>query len=336
MENYILLIPLISSFFVTLFMLPYWINKSKLFGFVGKDMNKAGEPKVSEGGGLIAVAGFILGILIYVAIKQFFFNSDAKFIEIFALTTSLLMLTMIGIIDGSLGWKIGLRRRIRIALCLFAAVPLMVINAGQSSISLPFFGVINLGLFYPLIIIPLGLAVTSTTFNFLAGFNGLEAGQGIIFLSALSLVAYFTGHSWLAFIGLIVVVSLVAFLLYNFYPSKVFPGDVLTYPIGGLIAIMAVLGNFERIALFFFIPYIIEVILKSRGGLTKQSFGLPKESGNLELRYNKFYSLNHVAIYLLNKTRFKATERRVVFAIWAFQIIFIILGFIIFRGGIFN
>ncbi len=329
-----LLIPILASFLITLFLTPLWIKKSCLYGFVGKDMNKYQEVKVSEGGGIVAVAGFILGILLYVAIKQFFFNSDANLIEIFVLTTSLLILAMIGIIDGSLGWKVGLRRRFRIALCLFAAVPLMVINAGQSTISLPIIGVINLGLLYPLILIPIGIVATSTTFNFLAGFNGLEAGQGIIIISSLSFVAYLTGNLWLAVTGLIVVSSLLAFLFYNFYPSKIFPGDVLTYPIGGLITIMAILGNFERVALFFFIPCIIEVCLKFRGGLIKQSFGKPNKDGTLDIPYNKIYSLNHLAILILKKMGVKATEKRVVYSIWVFQTIIIVLGLLIFKKGI--
>ena len=89
--------------------------------------------------------------------------------------------------------------------------------------------------------------------------------------------------------------------MYNKYPAKIFPGDVLTYSIGALIAIMAILGNFERIAIFFFIPYIFETFLKLRGKLEKYSFASPKEDGSLELAYDKIYSLNHFAIWFLKK-----------------------------------
>ena len=124
-------------------------------------------------------------------------------------------------------------------------------------------------------------------------------------------------------------------MLYNFYPAKVFPGDSLTYPLGGFIAIVAILGNFEKIAVFFFIPYIIEIVLKSRGKLIKQSFGKPKKDGSLDLKYDKIYSLNHVAILLMKKLKWKATEKKVVYLIWMFQILIILLGFIIFGNGIF-
>jgi len=210
----------------------------------------------------------------------------------------------------------------------------MVINAGDSAVMLPFLGLVNLGLLYPLILIPLGIVGAATTFNFLAGWNGLEAGQGIIVLTGLSVVAYFTGNSWLGFIGVCMILALLGFLFFNWFPARVFPGDVLTYPIGGLIAIMAILGNFERVALFFFIPYILEVILKLRGGLIKQSFGKPNKDNSLEQPYSKIYGLEHLAIKILNRFT-QATEKKVVLLIYAFQIGIIILGLLIFRGYIF-
>ena len=84
------------------------------------------------------------------------------------------------------------------------------INAGTSEVGLPFLGMVELGILYPLIIIPIGIAGATTTYNFLAGFNGLEARQGIIILTALSIVSYFTGNSWLALVGMCMVFSLLA------------------------------------------------------------------------------------------------------------------------------
>jgi|SRR3989338_3928590 len=330
----ILFISLILGFFTTLFILPRWIKRAERFGLAGKDMNKYNGRKIAEAGGVAVLTGFILGVLFYIAINTFYFKSTDNTIEIFALLTSILILGFIGITDGLLGWKIGLRRRVRLILVLFAAIPLMVINAGNHSMSFQLLNG-NLSWIYSLIIIPIGIVGATATFNFLAGFNGLEAGQGAIILTALSLVAFLTGSSWLALIGLIMVVCLFAFLIFNLYPAKVFPGDVITYPIGGLIAIIAILGNFEKIAVFFFIPYILETILKSRGKLVKQSFGKPKKDGSLDLPYNKIYGIEHAAILMLQAAGFKATEKRVVYLIWSFQIFIIIAGLIIFRKGIF-
>jgi UDP-N-acetylglucosamine--dolichyl-phosphate N-acetylglucosaminephosphotransferase len=88
---------------------------------------------------------------------------------------------------------------------------------------------------------------------------------------------------------------------------------------------MAILGNFEKIAFVVFIPYIIEVILKSRGGLKKYSFGKPRRDGTLDLPYDKIYGLEHLAIWVLGRG---ATERRVTYLIHGVQILFILIAFL--------
>lgn len=336
--NSLLAVPILISFFVTLFLIPFWIRKSKQIGLLWEDMNKITKKKVAGSGGIIVVGGFIVGVLIFIAYHVFFLGDDsAVLVQVFALLSAVLLLTGIGFTDDLFGWKRGgLSKRTRIILIAFSSIPLIAINAGKSIIGLPFFGTVDIGILYPLILIPVGIVGATTTYNFLAGFNGLEAGLGVILLSALAIVSYFTGSSWLSVIALCMVAALIAFLIFNFDPAVVFPGDSVTYPIGGLIAIIAILGNFEKIAVFFFIPFIIEFFLKARGSFVKQSFGKPQKDGSLTLRYDKLYSLNHVAIRLMEKTGIKPTEKRIVLSVWTFQLIIVLLGFLIFKEGIFS
>ena len=129
--------------------------------------------------------------------------------------------------------------------------------------------------------------------------------------------------------------SLIVFYFYNRFPAKIFPGDILTYSIGALIAIMAILGNFEKIAVFIFIPYILETFLKLRGNLKKQSFAKPNKDNSLEIPYNKIYSLNHLSLFILKKIKRKVYEREVVYSIFIFQIVLCLLSLIIFRRYLF-
>ncbi|MGV8151959.1 MAG: glycosyl transferase family 4 [Candidatus Nanoarchaeia archaeon] len=332
-----LIIPIVLSFLATIIFLPKWIKKCRSLGLLWEDMNKFSHPKnVASSGGIVVLMGFLLGVLSYIAIKTFVLKTDNVNVQILGLLCVILILGITGLTDDLLGWKHGgLSKRFRLFLALFASIPLVVINAGVDHINIPYLGYVDFGLFYPLILIPIGIIGATTTYNFLAGFNGLEAGQGIIILSFLSLVAFFTGSSWLAMIGLIMVASLIAFYYYNKCPAEVFPGDILTYSIGALIACMAILGNFERIAIFFFIPYIIEVVLKSRGRLKKQSFGIPNKHGSLEMPFDKIYGLTHLSIFILKKLKINATEKNVTYLIFAFQTIICVIGIIIFRGAIF-
>ena len=336
MIDYILVLPILVSFLITLFFLPIWIKKAKQIGLLWDDMNKLSSEKVVGSGGIGVVLGTVIGILIYIAYRTFYIQTTSFLIEVFASLVVILFLAGVGLIDDLLGWQRGgISIRSRLILTALAAIPLIVINAGKSTISIPFLGAIDLGIIYPLILVPIGIVGATTTYNFLAGFNGLEAGQGVLILSAISIVALFTGNSWLSIISLCMVASLFAFLFYNFYPAKIFPGDVLTYTVGGMIAIIAILGSFEKIAIFFFIPYIIETGLKLRGGLKKQSFGKPKKDGSLDLKYNKIYGLEHLAIASLKKMNIESTEKNAVYLIWLFQLLIIVAGFIIFREGIF-
>jgi UDP-N-acetylglucosamine--dolichyl-phosphate N-acetylglucosaminephosphotransferase len=131
------------------------------------------------------------------------------------------------------------------------------------------------------------------------------------------------------------VASLIVFYYYNKFPAKVFPGDILTWSIGALIACMAILGNFEKIALFIFIPYILETILKVRGKLKKQSFGIPNKDGSLEMPYDKIYGLTHLSIFILKKFKSKVYERDVVYFIFAVQIIICLAALVIFKSSLF-
>lgn len=332
MVELFLAIPIFLAFFITLFSVPIWIRRAKGVGLSGKDMNKVIKEEVAEAGGVAVIMGFIIGILSYIAIKTFYFNSKDNIIEILASFSVILIMAFIGFADDILGWKIGLNKKTRLIFLLFASIPLIVINAGTSNMA-----GINLGWIYPFLFIPLGIVGAASTFNFLAGYNGLESSQGIIILTALSAITYISGNRWISIIGLCMVGALTAFYLFNKTPAKVFPGDVMTYSAGALIAIIAILGNIEKIAIFFFIPYILETILKSRGKLKKESFAKVNADGSLEMPYDKIYGLEHLAIYVLKKIKpsKKVYEKEVVYLINAFQILIVAVGFIIFRNQIF-
>ncbi|MAG11104.1 hypothetical protein CMI44_02230 [Candidatus Pacearchaeota archaeon] len=329
----ILIMPVVLGFFVTLFSLPYWIKKAKRAGLVWEDMHKIGrQKKIPGSGGITVVFGFVLGVLSYIAIKTFILETDTTTVQIFALMTTILIVGFVGLIDDILGWiHGGLSTKLRIFLVVTASIPLIVINAGVSSMM-----GLELGLIYPLILIPLGVVGATVTFNFIEGYNGLAASQGILILSALSLVTYLNETTWLSLICLIMISCLFAFYVFNKVPAKIFPGDVLTYPIGALIAVVAILGNIEKIAIFFFIPYILETGLKVRGKLRKQSIAKLNSRGGLEMPYEKFYGIEHIGIYLLKKIkkRGEVHEKELVWFINAFQILIILLGFLLFRGGI--
>lgn len=317
------------SFFSAFVVMPYWMSRARRAGLIGKDMNKRDKRKLPEVGGVVVVAGFIAGIFAYIAIKTFYFQSLENVIQVLAVAAVLLIITLVGFIDDILGWKIGLRQYQKPLLCLMAAVPLMVINAGQSIISLPFIGRVDIGLLYPLVLVPIGIMGAANGFNMLAGYNGLEAGMGIIILSTMALIIR-NSSPYVALIALCGVAALLAFLFFNWYPAKIFPGDTLTYSIGALIASVAILGNVEKAGIILFIPYFIELVLKARGKMRIESFALPQKDGSLETK--KTYSLCHVAIRLLKRIKpsKKVYERDVVLLVFSIEIMLAIIAILVY------
>lgn len=318
------------SFLITYFILPYWIKRAHLAKLAAIDVHKFDRRQVAEVGGLAVLGGFLIGILSYVGTKVFYYQFYENLSIVFATLTALLIAAIIGLVDDILGWKIGLRARYKVAITFFIALPIMVINSGQPTMFIPLLGITDLGLLYPLLLIPLALIGTSNGFNMIAGYNGLEAGLGIIILSTLGLLMYFLEESFIAVFAFTMVAALFAFWLYNKYPAKVFPGNTLTYIVGSLIGIIAIWGNIEKFALLLFIPYFLELALKLRGRLLKESFGQIKKDGTLRLRYEKLYGLEHVAIVVLEKCGLQTTEKNVVYSLYLFQLCFAALTLVYF------
>lgn len=330
MPNILTLFSIGISFFITFIIIPYWIKRAKNAKLVAPDVHKKNGPLIAELGGLCIISGFLVSLLFFIAVRIFVWNKYDNIIYIFATLMAVLIAAMIGFVDDILGWKIGLRARYKIMLTFFIALPIVVVNAGHSLMNLPFIGIIDFGLLYPLILIPIAIIGASNGFNMIAGYNGLETGMGIIILSALTIITYYTGNTYVALIGACMVAALLAFYFYNMYPAKIFPGDTMTYPVGALIAIMAILGDIEKSALILFIPYFIELLLKSRGSLIKESFAKVKEDGSLENQYEKWYGIEHIAIDVMRKIKGKATELNVVWCMFLFQGVFVVMSLILF------
>lgn len=326
--EYILFLCFIISFLITLIVTPFWIKRAKKAGLVGRDVHKLGRKKVAEVGGITILTGFLFGILVYIAIQTFYFSNQLKSLEIMAVLSTILIIAFIGLVDDILGWKIGLRQWQRPLLTLFAALPMIVINSGHSTMILSFLGRIDIGLFYPLFFVPIGIVGAANGFNMIAGYNGLEVKMGIMILSVLGFVSWVIGNSGAAVLAFIMVFALLGFLYFNRYPARVFPGNIMTYSVGAMIAVIAILGNVERIALILFIPYFIELLLKLRGMFQKESFAKVLKDGGLAVPYDKFYGLEHVMVYINKKIRKRVTENNVVNSLLVFEFMFVVLAIV--------
>jgi UDP-N-acetylglucosamine--dolichyl-phosphate N-acetylglucosaminephosphotransferase len=115
----------------------------------------------------------------------------------------------------------------------------------------------------------------------LGGFNGIEAGMGIVGMAALTMIAFRQGETTALLILLSASGALMAFLRYNWYPAKIFIGDVGTLTIGAVIASSAIVGNFEAAGIIIMLPYIVDFVIKSRNGFPSQGWWGINQDGKL-------------------------------------------------------
>lgn len=93
------------------------------------------------------------------------------------------------------------------------------------------------------------LIVITNSFNLIDGLDGLAGTIGCIILTSFGLYFYITGHSPLAYLCFALIGSLIAFLIYNWSPSRIFMGDTGALLIGFLIGCLAVYFiNFNYLA----------------------------------------------------------------------------------------
>ena len=271
----ILLVIFLISFVVSFGIFPVMIPALKRAGITGRDMHKPDQPEIAEMGGLAIVVGFCAGIVVAIALNNFtnlFYSINLQ--PVLAVLSTVLITVLIGILDD----LISVRQWLKAIAPLFSALPLMAVRVGYSTIFIPFVGQVDLGILYSLILVPIGITVAANGVNMLAGFNGLEVGMGMVSMAALAIIAFRLGETTALTILLAALGALIATFRYNWYPAKIFIGDVGTLSMGAIMASAVIIGNFEAAGVIVMIPYAIDFFIKARNRFPSQDWwGIHRE-----------------------------------------------------------
>jgi len=332
-----LVISTLVAFFTTLIFTPILIKYLQRVGIVGIDQHKKNKPVIASSGGICVASGILTGLLTFIGIETFVTGFSPGVVDLLAIISSILIVTLVGIFDdlnvvrkkvvrrGVKEIRIGLPQLMKPLLTLPAAIPLMVVNAGSSNIALPLVGLVDVGILYPLLLIPIGVIGASNAINILGGFNGLEAGMGLSYMLGLGIFALLTNNQ-VAVLFLLVATALLGFIKFNWYPAKILPGDSLTYLLGAVLASGVIIGNMEKLAIVLMIPFFVELILKMRSGFKATSLGRLTEDGKIENIYGKrVYSLTHV---VMNFGRF--TEKQITLIFVSVETLFVLFGILLY------
>jgi UDP-N-acetylglucosamine--dolichyl-phosphate N-acetylglucosaminephosphotransferase len=288
------LFPFVSAFILTFVATPYFAKYLKRKGIVGIDLHKEGNLKIPEMGG-VAIFFSTIVVLSY--------NYMVGFDELLAPLFALYIIGTLGIIDGFL--RLSAVQKIS---SFFVIGIFLTWGLGFRGLAL----YLLLGFLF--------MATVNFT-NMLAGFNGLEIGTGAIAAIGLTIVSFLAGKMPSFIISSTLAGALLAFLFYNWFPAKVFPGDVGTLIIGSALFSSAILGGLYIPAIVIFTPYIIDASLKfiSAGVMTRES-QKPTIVKNGKLYVPKDTNLSLARVFLRRRA---LTEKEVVKKVWIAEAIFV-------------
>ncbi len=224
-------------------------------------MSKQGTPTM---GGLMFIAG--ISVMCLLGGMDEIAAGDWRHIIILAFS---LIFAAIGFLDDYEKLKkkqnLGLTALQKFLLQLVAAIVLILLLRLEGHLSsnlyVPFFDV-TIHLPYPVYLVLAAFIIVGcvNAVNITDGVDGLAAGVSIpvaIFYTAISAV---WGYSSVGLFGAALTGGLCAFLIFNFYPAKIFMGDTGSLFLGGAICAAAFALDMPLILIPLGIVYIIETL----------------------------------------------------------------------------
>jgi len=309
-------------------------------GKTGTDVHKPDRPEVPKGGGIIVLFAIVTALLCVIGFTTLLGGEEVNQ-NLLAGLVSILMAGMIGALDDFLDF----RNRTKIILPLVASIPIVALQVGTTTMEIPFIGTINLGIVYPLVVVPLMMTFIIDSTNMYAGMNGLEAGLAfvnssavVVYLSLASAVDQISmsqSHLDAGLVASAVMGATLAFLFFNRYPARVLTGDVGLLAIGAAMASALIMANMDRVAIFLystyginFVLYVLYRIQVKRTGMEYVKFASPREDGSLKVvgPYTAYWLLP----YLYKKT----TERTNVIVLVLLQALIAYGAVILFIFGV--
>ncbi len=297
----------VLSFIITFLLTPIFAKKFEERGIVGIDLHKEDERKVPEMVGLSIFVAFLLSMaLAYVLHRKP------------EILVALLFVSLVGIL--------GIVDRFRTLTPLQKVAFLTLIGFLLVPFSTPAVGGYELGMIY-FIALPVFFMAACNFTNMLAGFSGLEIGTGAIASFGVAAVAYVNKAEVSFIISSVMLASLLAFLYFNKYPARVFPGDVGTLIIGAALFPAIVFGKFELSGAIIFMPYAFDAALKffSAGIMTRES-QVPTEIKDGKLYIPQDANLSLPRLFLRRRAM---TEQGLVHRVWAVEALFCALAIVI-------
>ena len=221
-------------------------------------MKKQGTPTI--GGLIFIISTFIVTILYSVFYVETFKNDAVIILLIF------LAFGFVGFLDDYLKIRrkknLGLRAYQKMILLMLITFVIYVFSKDTlgTNLYIPILNV-NINLYYlylPFLFIYF-TGVTNAV-NLTDGLDGLATTVTIIVLIFLFLISFVFGKVDIGIFAFILIGSLMAFLIFNVNPARVFMGDTGSLALGGAVASISFLLGIEVVLILAGIIYVIEAL----------------------------------------------------------------------------
>ncbi len=218
-----------TAFLITFFLFPVFIRAFKRRNFLdapgGRKIHTVQTPSM---GGLPVFIGFAIASLIWMPLDALL---ELKFV-----LSALSIMFIIGFRDDLIDLK-ALQK-------LFGQLAAAMIIVGVCDIRLMslygLFGIYEIAEFWSYLISVFTIIVITNAYNLVDGIDGLAGSIGVIASVFFGIWFFLTGFEAYAYVSFALVGALLAFLQFNWAPSRVFMGDTGSLFIGFFLSILGI------------------------------------------------------------------------------------------------
>jgi phospho-N-acetylmuramoyl-pentapeptide-transferase len=254
---------ILASFIIPVIALPFFIKHLKKHN-VGQEIrqegpnlhqHKMGTPTM---GGVIVILTLVIVVLLLVPYNKY---------VLWSLITTV-GFGLIGLVDDlikylkkrSLGLLTMQKLFLQIGFALIVAYCVQQSTDLGTEIYLPFIkSSIDLGImFVPFVVLVMISSVNAV--NLTDGLDGLASGLIIIAMLSFALIAHIQNLESMSLFSLVIAFTSLGFLVYNFFPAKIFLGDVGSLALGGALASVAIFSKTELFLLIIGGVFMIETL----------------------------------------------------------------------------
>ncbi|GAB4230591.1 MAG: MraY family glycosyltransferase [Ekhidna sp.] len=220
---------IVTSFLITLTLIPIVIRVSKSVNVLDQpDKRKIHSISTPSLGGVAIFFGFILALLLAVPLAELVL--EKYFLG------GILIIFLLGVRDD----LSSLQAKQKILVQLFSAI-LVVFFAGIKIEGLNgLFGVNSFPWYFDEIFTLFVIVVMTNAFNLIDGIDGLAGSIAMVISLSFGFLFFISGAYIPSIVSLSVAGAALAFLIYNWYPSKVFMGDTGSMMLGFALTVLLI------------------------------------------------------------------------------------------------